>query len=208
MKTIKKLQFLTILSGAFLINSSLNGLSAQIITNPGIYKTYDDFSKHHLTKYDKIDIGQHGCKGVLNGKKVSSVSYKDADFWGMQNESGVIYRINKKANIADQVISNGKICFYAGPELIIKRNDDGSLNSMDIKADAGSKFSEVFWLSSGGEGEMIGASEDNLSTLMADSPDLVAKLKDKPIDETKTKTWIDSYTMIADLIGKYDKAHK
>ncbi len=188
--------------------ASFTKVSAQIITEPGVYLKYEDYAKHRLTKYDAITINLHGYKGVLNGVNVPIAEYKDVTCWGIQNENGVVYRINKKANIADQVISNGKVCYYAGMELAVTRNDDGSLKVIDIAADKGAKFSDLFWISAGGNGEMIPASEDNLTKLFAGAPDIIAKMKAKGIDETDRKKFIDDFTNVADWIREYDKTHK
>ncbi len=191
-----------------LLFSLINTLSAQIITEPGVYLTYDDYAKHKLTRYDAITITQHGFKGVLNGDKVPIKEYKDVTCWGIQDENGVVYRINPKANIADQVVSNGKVCYYAGMELKVTRNDDGNLKAMDITVEKGVKFSEIFWISAGGNGEMIAATEDNLAKLFASDKKIIAKMKAKGIDETDRKKFIDDFTNVADWIREYDKTHK
>lgn len=208
MNSTKKIFLSFAITGSLILIASFYGLSAQIITEPGVYQTYDDYAKHNLTKYDAITINQHGYKGVLKGENVPVAEYKDATCWGIQNENGVVYRINKKANIADQVISNGKVCYYAGMELVVTKNDDGNLKAMDITAEKGTKFSDLFWISSGGNGEMIPASEDNLSKLFAGAKDLIAKMKAKGIDETDRKKFIDDFTNVADWIREYDKTHK
>jgi hypothetical protein len=211
MKTIQKTILPLILASGLMLTSSFSKVStksAQVITEPGEYKTYDDYVKHQLTRYDAISIGHGGFKGTLNGKKVPNTSYKDADVWGLQNDNGVIYRINKKANLVDQVIGGGKIFYYAGTELIIKRNFDGSVKDMVINADDGQNFSDLFWVSEGGEGDMIKASLDNLSALFADSPALVEKMKAKGIDEKHTKNWLDNFYNVNGWINEYNKAHQ
>jgi hypothetical protein len=208
MKTTQKTGLLIIFIGSLLFPASFNSLSAQIITEPGVYVTYHDYIKHNLTKYDEISIDKHGYKGVLKGEKVPVKEYKDVNFWALQDGNGVVYRINKKADMVEQVVSHGKVCYYAPMELVIKRNDDGSLKSMDITAPAGTKFSDIFLVSKGGNGEMIGASVDNLTLLFADSPTIVSKMKAKGIDETNVKHFIDDFLNVADRIREYDKKHK
>jgi hypothetical protein len=82
-------------------------------------------------------------------------------------------------NVACQIITNANICYYAGTELVVKKNDDGSLKSISVNPETGAHFSDIFWVSKGIDGELLGASEDNLSKLFADSPELIAKMKEK-----------------------------
>jgi hypothetical protein len=210
MKTIIKIAFPLILAGSLIISSSFRGnpeKNAQVVVPMGTFATYLDYQKKNLVIYDEIKLGHGGYKGVLKGKKVSG-AYKSADFWGAESEDGVFYRVNKKANIAPQIISNAKICFYAGMELSVSRFYDGSVKSVDlVNVDKGTKFSELFWISAGGEGDMIAASMDNLATLMADSPDLVTKMKAKGIEEKNADKWFDNITNISGWIKDYETLH-
>jgi hypothetical protein len=209
MKALQRIYLPVMMLGGLLLSSSFKTTrNASTDPTPGIYATYDDYVKHHVTPYDAIALGHSGFKGTVNGKKAPVKEYKNADAWGAQDENGVIYRFNKKANVADRVISNGKVCFYAGMELVVQRFDDGTVKSMTINADNGQKFSELFWVSQGGEGDMVGASIDNLSSLFADSPALIEKMKAKGIDEKNTKNWVDNFTNVAGWVGEYDKAHQ
>jgi hypothetical protein len=205
MKTYQKIFFTIILAGLFLVGSFIGKLNAQISTG-GIYQTYDDYLHKHVTPYDEITLGAHSFKGVLKGQKFTT-SYKDVNFWGIQSEESVDFRVNKKANIIDRIITKGKVCLYAGRELDIKLFDDGKIKSMDIKGDDG-KWSDIFWVSDGIEGVMIPASIDNLTKLFADSPDLVAKMTKVGIDEKDAKKWLDNFTNVNAWIAEYDKAHK
>ena len=135
-------------------------------------------------------------------------AYKDADYWGGEDDEANIYRFNKKANKAVQVIANSKVCLYAGMELKINRYDNGTLEGIDIHADKGTKFSEVFWISSGGEGDFIPASIDNLADMMSSNPDLVAKMRAKGIEEKDADKWYDNITVISGWISEYAKTAK
>jgi len=143
------------------------------------------------------------------GKKMDA-QYKDASFWGAEDENGIMYRINKATNTADRIISKGKVFYYSGMELKfkIKGDDPGgkTKETLDIKAKNGVKFSDIFWISKGASGAMMGASKENLSKLLADSPDLVSKVQN--IDETNPDNWVDDYGTIRDLIVQYNKAHQ
>lgn len=205
MKTFQKILFAALLSGLFLLGSSVNKVSAQISTG-GIYQTYDDYLHKRVTMYDEIKLGAHAFKGTLKGKKIAT-SYKDADFWGIQDEDGVDYRVNKKGNEIDRVITKGKICYFAGRQLQIEKFDDGKVKSMDIKAEDG-KFSDYFWVSAGGEGEMLAASIENLTKLFADDSELIEKMNKTGIDEKTEKKWLDDFTNVGNWIGEYDKTHK
>jgi len=204
MKAFTKKLFFPLLAGIFLLNSSFH--TANNFTQ-GVFKTSDDYVQKHLTLYDEIHLGPHGYKGTLNGKKVSGL-YNKADFWGIQTEDGMAYRINTKYNIADHIIGKGSICFYAGQELVMELFEDGRLKSQYVNAEKGTKFSEVFWVSNGLDGEMLGASVDNLSKLFADSPDLVNKVQKTGIDEKNIKAWLDIFATVNGWIGEYNKGHK
>jgi len=164
--------------------------------------------EHNLIIYRKLTLGRIGFKGVLNGKRIHS-QYKDVDFWGIEDANGKIYRVNKRANLVDQVISQGKIFYYAGMEVEIKKEGDIAdkiSETISIKADMGVKFSDIFWISDGADGDMLGASKENLSSVLSDSPGVVAKMQN--IDETNADNWIDAFTGIAFLIHKYNQAHQ
>lgn len=210
MKTIQKIVLPFLLTGTIAITSSFSGTThknTQVVVPMGTFATYQDYVKHVLVYYDEIKVGHGKYKGVIKGKKVAG-AFKDADFWGIETEDGVFYRINKKANIAVQIITNARVCFYLGMELTITKYYDGSLKGIDLNSvDKGTKFSEICWISAGGEGDMIPASLDNLCTLMADDTDLVAKMKAKGIEEKNADKWFDNITLICGWIKEYEKAH-
>ncbi len=210
MKTIKRIFFLTILAGSILLNSSFFVSVSNIIPNngPGVYNTSDDYLKHHITLYDEITVKYNSFKGILKGQKVPSTQYKDASFWGIKDDNEITYRVNKKANVADRIMTQGKIWFYAGTELEIEVDKYGDLKSLRAHAVRGTKFSDVFWFSIGPDGDMIKASLDNLSSFLADSPDLVAKMKKIGIEEIDINKWVDNFKNISDWIGEYDKGHQ
>jgi hypothetical protein len=192
-----------VLAASFCFNSTINGQD----DNTGIFKTSDDYLNHHLTVYTVLTLKHNTFKGVFNGKKIPSTPYKDADFWGAEDDNGLKYRINKKANVADQIIGKGEIWYYAGQELVIERFNDGEVSGMGINAVKGTKFSDVFWFSKGGDGEMIGASLENLSILFANTPGVLAKLKDKGIDETNIDKWVEDFKNVNNWLGEYQKTH-
>jgi len=212
MKTSQKVFLLLVMTGGFVISSSSpviaqddNAIAKD--DNLGVFKTIQDYLNENLTEYSKMSLGYNSVKGVFKGKKIYS-QYKDADFWGIEDAKGVMYRVNKKNNTIDQIILPGKIFYYAGMELVIKGKGEVGYKrteSVDIKAGKGVGFSDIFWVSVGPDGDMIPASKENLLKLLADSPDLVAKVQ--KIDETNADNWVDTYAGIATIIGKYDKAH-
>ncbi len=208
MKTLKKF-IAPVLLTLFLTLSSSFVKKAGPVTLAGTYATYQDYTAKKLTEWDEIKFGHGKFKGTLKGKKIAS-SYKDASYWGGQNDEGVVYRFNKVKNIAVQVITNAKICFYAGMELSVERYDNGSVKEVNINdVEKSTKFSEIFWLSEGGEGEMIPASLDNLCKLMADNTDLVAKMKAKGLEEkNKDNVWFDNLNTISGWIKEYMKTAK
>lgn len=209
MKTIKKLLAPVLLIACFAINSSFTKKSAPPITTAGTFATYQDYVNKNLMEWDEIKFTHGGYKGVLKGKKLSG-PYKDAPYWGGRNDEGVVYRFDKKASIAAQIITNSKICFYAGMELSIDRRDDGSVEQVNINGvDRSTKFSEVFFFSQGGEGDFMPASQDNLCKLMADNADMVAKIKDKTIlEKNKGNAWFDNINNICGWIKDYMKTAK
>ncbi len=186
---------------------SISGKSQIAVVPMGTFATYDDYVKKNLVQFDEIKVGRNGYKGVVKGKKVSG-NYSKADFWGIETEEGVFLRLNKKANIPVQIISNSNICFYGGMQLSVSRYYDGSVKSVDFKGvDRGTKFSDIFWVSAGGDGDMMPASMDNLETLMSDSPDLVSKMKGKPINEKDIDKWEDNISLISGWIKEYNQLH-
>jgi hypothetical protein len=199
--------FLQILAAMIAVSLSFNFLANGQDDNTGIFKTSDDYLNHNLTVYSLLTLKHNTFKGVYNGTKIPSTPYKEANFWGVEDDNGLKYRINKKANVADQIIGKGEIWYYAGQELVIERYNDGEVSGMGINAVKGTKFSDVFWFSKGGDGEMIGASFENLSLLFADTPGVLAKLKDKGIDETNIDKWVENFKNVNNWIGEYEKTH-
>ncbi len=210
MKTLQKIFLPFILIASVAITSSFKGTSTKAppVTLAGIYVTYQDFQAKKLTEWDEIKFGHGAFKGAPRGGKKLTSSYKDSPYWGGQTDEGTVYRFNKKSNIAVQIITNSKICFYAGMELTVNKYDNGTLAGIDIHADKGTKFSEVFWFSSGGEGDFIPASQDNLTKLLADNADLVAKVNAKGIEEKNVDKWFENITNICGWIKEYIKTAK
>jgi hypothetical protein len=208
MKTIKKILTPVLLIALLAFSSSFTKKSGPI-TTAGIFATYQDYVNKKLTEWDEIKFVHGGYKGTLKGAKIAS-SYKSSPYWGGRDEDGVVYRFDKKASVAGQVITNAKICFYAGQELKVDRRDDGSVEQVNIDGvDRSTKFSEVFWFSQGGEGDFMPATQENLCKLMADNADIVAKINAKGIDEkNKGNAWFDNINNICGWIKDYVKTAK
>lgn len=168
----------------------------------GFYKTYNDYLKDKFTdeglSYFIIDDKATFEK---NGKR-ESTKLKSVSYWGAKCNN-VVYRFNPEDHKAYAMMEHGNICLYVIAHNIMfeekKYKTVYPPKPIVVVEDA---WQYAFFVSKGGEGNILPAKEDNLQALFADDSELLKQIKmfhpekmgaDRLANFSKLQKWVQQY---------------
>ena len=206
MKT-KILTFIAALAAIFITSTAFKQNAPEPDDDFGYYKTYDDYLNNNLTKERIIFSGSKYYHCVNNKQQGDPIRFKLKTIWGFR-KNGFAWYIDPIEEKYYRILTMGKMCVYCTSDISFETNANGEIEKVLFSYAQGGAFKRMVLISAGPNTEVLMCSKDNLLKVVADDPDISAKVKSKGIYENRENKWGESLSDVLGWAKEYNDKHK
>jgi hypothetical protein len=191
----------------------------------GVYYTYEDYVKGNITDLgilltsisDRIadptprEIAFSKPDPTMTiGPQEYRFKIKENKIWGFRKTDGSTYRIDLNTHEIYNLVIAGPLYLWAKSSYI-GRDEQGNVNMIHITYQLDflkEGFSKHFYISKGGNGELISCNTKNLTVFFNDEPEILSKVTSYRIKDKDEQTLKSSMENVMEWVNSYNNLHK